>query len=109
MGIIQIAMSSFWISLCVTILFYTVLLYLYRITFHPLASFPGPKLAAITLWYEFYYDFFHGGRYIFKIKEMHEKYGPIVRVTPDELHVNDPSFVSELMPAGGRRRNKCER
>ncbi|KAF7937086.1 hypothetical protein BELL_0704g00020 [Botrytis elliptica] len=102
-------MSSIWISLCVTTLFYIVLLYLYRITFHPLASFPGPKLAAITLWYEFYYDFFHGGRYIFKIKEMHEKYGPIVRVTPDELHVNDPSFVPELMPAGGRRRNKCVR
>ncbi|KAF5870711.1 putative cytochrome p450 protein [Botrytis fragariae] len=109
MDIIQIAMSSFWISLCATILFYTVLLYLYRITLHPLASFLDPRLAPITLWYEFYHDFFDGGRYIFKIKEMQENYGPIVRVTLDGLQINDPSFVPELMPAAGRRRNKCVR
>lgn len=101
--------DGLWARLSIAIIIYIVLLYLYRITFHPLATFPGPKLAGVTLWYEFYYDFIQGGQYIFRIKEMHEKYGPIVRVTPDELHVNDPSFIPELMPAGGRRRNKCGR
>ena len=48
---------------------------IYRLYFHPLARFPGPKLAALSQWYEFYYDVVLKGRYIFKIKELHEKYG----------------------------------
>ena len=47
----------------------------YRLYFHPLAKFPGPKLAAATLWYEFYYDCILFGQYTFKIGRMHEKYG----------------------------------
>ncbi|KAF6241485.1 hypothetical protein HO173_000195 [Letharia columbiana] len=88
---------------------YVILLYTYRLTLHPLAKFPGPRLAAMTLWCEFYHDFFRGGQYIFRIRDMHAKYGHIVRVSPDELHINDPSFLPELMPAGGRRRDKYPR
>lgn len=47
----------------------------YRLYFHPLAKFPGPRLAAATLWYEFYYDCLLFGQYTFKIGRMHEKYG----------------------------------
>lgn len=47
----------------------------YSVYFGPLAKFPGPKLAAATLWYEFYYDVILQGRYTFKIKELHKKYG----------------------------------
>lgn len=47
----------------------------YGVYFGPLSIFPGPKLAAATLWYEFYYDVVLQGRYTFKIKELHEKYG----------------------------------
>lgn len=47
----------------------------YRLYFSPLAKFPGPKLAAATLLYEFYYDVICRGQYTFKIKELHEKYG----------------------------------
>ena len=48
---------------------------IYRLFFHPLAGFPGPKLAALTLWYEFYYDVIGRGKYLWKVKELHEKYG----------------------------------
>ena len=88
---------------------YVILLYTYRVTLHPLAKYPGPRLAAMTLWYEFYYDFFQRGQYLFRIRDMHAKYGHIVRVTPDELHVNDPSFLPELMPGGSRKRDKYSR
>lgn len=47
----------------------------YRLYFSPLAKFPGPKLAALTLWYEFYYDVIKRGRYTWKIAELHERYG----------------------------------
>ena len=48
---------------------------IYRLYFHPLAKFPGPRLAAATLWYEFYYDCILFGQYTFRIKEMHDQYG----------------------------------
>ena len=54
---------------------YILCLVYYRVFLHPLCRFPGPKLAAATLWYEFYYDVVLGGRYIFEIERMHERYG----------------------------------
>jgi hypothetical protein len=48
---------------------------IYRLYFSPIAKFPGPKLAALTLWYEFYYDVIKKGRYTWEIEKMHEKYG----------------------------------
>lgn len=48
---------------------------IYRLCFSPIAGFPGPKLAALTFWYEFYYDVIKGGKYTWEIGNMHEKYG----------------------------------
>ena len=48
---------------------------IYRLYFSPIAKFPGPKLAALTLWYEFYYDVIKRGRYTWEIGKMHKKYG----------------------------------
>ncbi|KAK2823862.1 hypothetical protein FQN49_007546 [Arthroderma sp. PD_2] len=69
---------------------------IYQVWFSPLSRFPGPKLAAATYLYEFYYDAILKGRYIFKIKELHEEYGPIIRISPCELHINDPNFYNIL-------------
>jgi hypothetical protein len=52
----------------------------YRLYFHPLAKFPGPKLAALTGWYEAYYDLYCRGMFVWKIQEMHEKYGNVIPV-----------------------------
>jgi hypothetical protein len=55
---------------------YLVWTCLYRLYFHPLAKFPGPKLAALTTWYEAYYDFIgHQGKYTYFFEELHKKYG----------------------------------
>lgn len=48
---------------------------IYSVYFGPLAKFPGPKLAATTLLYEFYYDLICKGQYTWKIKELHQEYG----------------------------------
>lgn len=46
-----------------------------RLILSPIAGFPGPKLAGLTFWYEFYYDVVLRGRYLWKIAELHEQYG----------------------------------
>ncbi|KAK4862903.1 hypothetical protein LT330_003036 [Penicillium expansum] len=84
---------------------YGVWLATYRLWFSPLAHFPGPKLAALTMWYEFYYDSFLEGQYTFRIAEMHRKYGPIVRISPFELHIDDPEYY-EILYSREKPRNK---
>jgi cytochrome P450 len=86
----------FWQSVAVTTLVYFVSLAFYRLFLHPLAKFPGPKLAAITRYYEAYYDIIQNGQYTFKIVEMHKEYGPIIRISPYELHIIDPTFFEKL-------------
>lgn len=56
---------------------YVIVVGCYRLLFHPLVRFPGPKLAALTKWYEFYYDIIRGrgGQYAFQIHKMHKQYG----------------------------------
>jgi hypothetical protein len=69
--------ASYWqllggVAILLTI--YNVALTVYRLYFHPLAKFPGPKLVAASTWYEtlvdlFYHDFPE------RLAKMHEEYG----------------------------------
>jgi cytochrome P450 len=86
----------------------------YRIYLHPLSHVPGPKVAAATSLYEFYYDGCLGGRYYWEIMRMHEQHGkeiatlliagqidtyftgPVVRISPNAVHINDPVFFDQL-------------
>lgn len=54
---------------------YLVCTWVYNLYFHPLAGYPGPRIAAASGLYEFYYDVIKGGQYLYKIEEMHRKYG----------------------------------
>jgi cytochrome P450 len=75
---------------------YLIGLAVYRLYFHPLARFPGPKLAALTKWTEAYYEIVKKGQFTFTIDKWHERYGPIVRVTPFEVHIKDSAFWETL-------------
>ncbi|GLA87703.1 hypothetical protein AtubIFM56815_002132 [Aspergillus tubingensis] len=79
-------------------LLYITGLVVYRLWWSPLAPFPGPKLAAATGWYEAYFELIKkgGGQFTFHIRELHDKYGPIVRISPTELHIHDSEYYETL-------------
>lgn len=54
---------------------YVLGLVFYRLYLSPISKFPGPKIAAITWWYELYYDVIRKGSYVFEIEKLHDKYG----------------------------------
>jgi hypothetical protein len=107
-------------------LLYFVSLVIYRLYFHPLRHIPGPRLAAATGWYEFYYDVVGRGIFCWEIKRMHDVYGkfpcqqddgtanvnlailagPIVRINPNEVHILDTSYYDEIYAAASKKRDK---
>ena len=63
--------------------------------------------------YEIYYELFRGGRFAQQIDALHQRYGeprayqsslkstelrlgPVVRINPFEVHINDPTFYDTL-------------
>lgn len=46
-----------------------------RLYFHPLARYPGPLLAASTLWYKAYYDIVMDGGWAEHLERLHSVYG----------------------------------
>lgn len=47
----------------------------YRLTFHPLAKFPGPFLCKISFIQQCYYEAILNGKFLGRLTEYHRKYG----------------------------------
>jgi len=98
-----LSLDAFYFS-SFAILVYFIHTILYRLFLSPIAHIPGPKIAALIWWYEYYHDVVHYGKYIWKVKEFHQQYGPIVRINPYEVHINDPEFFDTLCAASNTNR-----
>ncbi|KAJ5671881.1 cytochrome P450 [Penicillium longicatenatum] len=85
---------------------YFVCLISYRIFLSPLAKFPGPTLAAVSGWYEAYFQLVKQGRFTWQIEYLHQKYGPVVRIKPNEVHVHDPDNYTTLYSGPTHNREK---
>ena len=70
------------LAFSVVSLLYLVGLAVYRLYLSPIAKFPGPKLAAVTYLFEGYYDIVKRGKYTFKIRDLHAKYGQSHQTSP---------------------------
>jgi hypothetical protein len=66
---------------------YFAILVLYRLWLSPIAKFPGPRVAAITGWYETYFDVVKKGRFLYEIEKMHAKYGESSRLMSGKVYL----------------------
>ncbi|KAG8530972.1 uncharacterized protein KY384_004329 [Bacidia gigantensis] len=66
----------------------------YRLYWHPLSSFPGPKSWAISRIP--YSNLLQKGTLAHKIKELHEIYGQVVRIAPNELSFTSPKAWRDI-------------
>ncbi|KAI9724083.1 MAG: hypothetical protein M1812_000802 [Candelaria pacifica] len=78
---------------------------IYRLYLSPIAKFPGPKLNALTFWVEIYYDVIKKGQYFHEVDKLHQKYGPIVRINPHELHIKDRDFYNDIYVGANVRKS----
>ncbi|KAI3601155.1 benzoate 4-monooxygenase cytochrome p450 [Moniliophthora roreri] len=62
----------------------------------PLKRFPGPVLAKWTWLYRTYYDVVVGGGWLSHLHALHEAYGPVVRIGPNELHFANPTAYADI-------------
>ncbi|OTA98779.1 hypothetical protein M426DRAFT_102820 [Hypoxylon sp. CI-4A] len=62
--------------------------------FHPLSKFPGPRIAAVSnIWYAYHWL---SGRYPWAIEDVLRKYGPVVRIAPNELAFFTPQAFEDI-------------
>ncbi|TVY50201.1 Cytochrome P450 monooxygenase aclL [Lachnellula cervina] len=79
--------TNLFIASTATLLLYRFGVLIYRFYFHPLSRFPGPKYLAASALSKFYYENVRG--YFYKeVRDLHDQYGEIVRVAPNELSID---------------------
>ncbi|KAI5795730.1 cytochrome P450 [Geopyxis carbonaria] len=73
---------------------YTTALAIYNLVFHPFRKIPGPRLYAVSRlpWIRDWLS----GKLHHTVQGMHEKYGDVVRVAPDELSFIAPDAWNDI-------------
>ncbi|RAK94263.1 cytochrome P450 [Aspergillus costaricaensis CBS 115574] len=96
----QVLPANISLILLIGISIYACSVFTIRLYFHPLSKFPGPRIAAATSWYEFYKDVILSGQYSKSFPSLHAKYGSVVRIHPNELHINNRDFFNRVFKNG---------
>ncbi|KEF58607.1 uncharacterized protein A1O9_06533 [Exophiala aquamarina CBS 119918] len=83
---------AIWVLLLTV--FCQLALVFYNVFMHPLRKIPGPPLARCTRLWARIGNFY--GRKSERVHDAHLKYGPVVRVGPNELSFADPAAVRDI-------------
>lgn len=67
---------------------------IYRVFFHPLQHIPGPLSCKISMWTWVHANW--NGKRAQIIRELHEKYGSVVRIGPREVSCANPTAIPLL-------------
>jgi cytochrome P450 len=71
----------------------------YRIYFHPLSHIPGPILPKLTSIFLHYHAYI--GDEASTIHKLHQRYGPYVRVSPNEVDISDADAIPAIYVSRG--------
>jgi hypothetical protein len=95
-------MTSFSVNILLVLVFlyFVKVLFLDTFIFSPLRSVPGPVSFAFTKWRLAYEDW--RGRRTRTIARLHSKYGPAVRIGPNEVSFNSLSALKTIYGPGSR-------
>ena len=90
---------ALYCGIAVLYVLFQLVLITYRLLFHPLAKFPGPRTAAATFYYEFFYDVFmkEGGDFINHVDALHDKYGENHFVTHSSMKTKLLNVVLKVL------------
>ncbi|KAL9108702.1 MAG: hypothetical protein Q9227_006498 [Pyrenula ochraceoflavens] len=95
-----VPVAKIWFSFVLSVfIIFKIFQYAYRIFLHPLSKVPGPRLAISSL-YGAYFDLFQNGGFCKYIAKLHDMYGPVVRISPNEVHVKDMASYSQVFSVG---------
>ncbi|KAI0841668.1 cytochrome P450 3A13 [Hypoxylon sp. FL0890] len=89
-------------AICLVLVF----IYIWRCIASPLRAIPGPTISLFSSWILKYHEFHaHRTRYV---HHLHQRYGPVVRIAPNEVSFASSEGVKEIYGSGGSGYDKTE-
>lgn len=86
-------LQGFWLLPCMTV-FYALYRAVYNRYFHPLRHFPGPFWSSVSDFIKLW--ILHTKQAHTLGLKCHEEYGPVVRVAPNLLAIDDPLLLPQI-------------
>ena len=79
---------------------------IYHRYLHPLAKYPGPFVASLTnFWKAYQYSTL---RFHHNMVDVHARYGPVVRIGPNDLSFSSKDAIGPIYKSGGRLMPKAQ-
>jgi hypothetical protein len=92
--------STYWLLILAFII-------IYRLSpFHPLARYPGPLLCKVSKLWLAYLTTTDGKMHLY-VQGLHQQYGDVVRIGPNEVSINHKDIASAVLSGKGLPRGPC--
>ncbi|KAK6842675.1 hypothetical protein PG987_003535 [Apiospora arundinis] len=74
----------------------------YNVYFHPLRRFPGPLAARASNGWKLYMEVFRQESPVHLLQKLHQQYGDVVRLRPNELHFSSANAYNDIYNPSAR-------
>ncbi|KAK8090045.1 hypothetical protein PG997_005006 [Apiospora hydei] len=81
---------------------YALFTAVYNVYFHPLRRFPGPLAARASNGWKLYMEVFRQESPVHLLQKLHQQYGDVVRIRPNELHFSSANAYHDIYNPSAR-------